>query len=382
MNDDFDQMIDRRQSDSSKWNRYDEDVLPLWTADMDFRSSEPVIEALRARVNHGVFGYCLEPEELREVIVERLARRYGWQVSAEEIVFQPGVITGFHRVCRVAAAPGDGVLVQTPVFGPIYEAPTQNQLVRNEAALVPSENGRYEIDFQAFERAITDRTRVFILCNPHNPVGRVFQRRELEQLAEICLRNNVLICSDEIHCDIVFPSSQHIPIASLDPEIARKTVTLMAPSKTFNLPGLRCSIAIIPDPELRSKLQDSASAHFPQVNTLGFVAALAAYRDSQEWLDQVLLYLEANRDLLVDFVERNLPGIRVSKPQALYLAWLDCRQATIPGNPFRFFLEQSRVALTDGAVFGTGGDGFVRFNFAIPRSLLLQALNRMKKALV
>ncbi len=378
MNYDFDQMIDRRQSDSSKWNRYDEDVIPLWTADMDFRSPEPVIEALRARVNHGVFGYCLEPDELRDVIVERLAKRYAWQVSAEEIVFQSGVIGGFHRVCAVAAAPGDGVLVQTPVFGPIYDV--QERLVRNEAKLVRSADGRYEIDFQAFERAITDRTRVFILCNPHNPVGRVFQRSELEQLAEICLRNDVLICSDEIHCDIVFPPGQHVPIASLDPEIACKTVTLIAPSKTFNLPGLRCSIAIIPDPELRSQLQPVALAHFPEVNTLGFTAALAAYRDSQEWLDQVLLYLKANRDLLVDFVERNLPGIHVSKPQALYLAWLDC--ATIPGNPFRFFLEQSRVALADGADFGTGGEGFVRFNFAIPRSLLLQALNRMKKALV
>jgi cystathionine beta-lyase len=379
---DFDTPIDRRQSDSSKWLFYDQDVLPFWTADMDFRSPEPVIEALHARVDHGVFGYCAEPSELREMIAERMQTLYGWQVSPEWIVFQPGVILGFTRACRVVSSPGDGVLVQPPVFGPIYEVPSLVDLVRDEAELVQGSNGTYQIDYQAFEAAITDRTRVFILCNPHNPVGRVFQAQELERMAEICLQNDVLICSDEVHCDLVFSGSQHIPIAALDPEVARKTVTLISPSKTFNLPGLRCSMAIIPNAALRGKLQRSASAFFPEVNTLAFVAALTAYRDCQDWLDQVLSYLESNRDLVVDYVERFFPGVSVVQPEALYLAWLDCRQTTIPGNPSRFFLEQARIALTDGEDFGTAGRGFVRFNFACPRSVLLEALDRMKAALV
>lgn len=378
---DLDTVIDRRRSDSSKWLRYGQDVLPFWTADMDFRSPQPVLEALHARVDHGVFGYCMEPTQLRETIAERMWTLYGWLVSPDWIVFQPGVILGFTRVCRVATSPGDGVLVQPPVFGPIYEAPDSNHLVRNEAELVPGCDGSYEIDFKIFEGAITERTRVFILCNPHNPVGRVFRLEELQRMAGICLRNDILICSDEIHCDLLFSGSKHTPIASLDPEIARRTVTLISPSKAFNQPGLRCSMAIVPDPGLRSKLRRAASAYFPEVNTLGFVATLAAYRECQDWLDQVLHYLEANRDLLVDHVERYFPGIEVARPEALYLAWLDCRQAGIQASPSDFFLQQARVALADGDEFGTGGRGFVRINFACPRSVLLEALDRMKRAL-
>lgn len=379
---DFDDAVDRRRSDSSKWLLHGQDVLPFWTADMDFRSPEPVLDALRARVDHGIFGYCMEPFELREVVASRLKRLYGWEVSPDWIVFQSGAILGFTRACRAVASPGDGVLVQMPVFGPIHEAPGLNQLVLNEASLVQASHGSYEVDFEVFEGAITDRTRVFILCNPHNPVGRVFRLQELERMAETCLRHNVLICSDEVHCDIVFSGSKHIPIASLDPEIERRSVTLFSPSKTFNQPGLRCSMAVVPDPVLRNKLQRAASIHFPEVNTLGFVATLAAYRHCQDWLDEVLQYLEVNRNLLVDYVLQNLPGVKVYRPEALYLAWLDCRQTAIRENPARFFLEQARVALTDGSTFGTGGEGFVRFNFACSRSLLLEALDRMSAALV
>ena len=380
MNYDFDQIIDRRKSDSSKWHYYAEDVLPLWTADMDFKCPEPVIEALRGRVEHGIFGYGMEPRTLREVIVERLARLYGWRIRPQEIVFPPGVVVGFNRVCQAAAAPGDGVLVQPPVYPPMLAAPAQHGQIRREAELQRMADGRYEIDFTSFEAAITDRTRVFILCNPHNPVGRVFQRSELERMAEICLRKNVLICSDEIHCDILFSGSHHIPIASLDPEVARHTVTLMAPSKTYNIPGLHCSMAIVPDPELRRKLVRSESVYFSEVNLLGYAATLAAYKDGQDWLDQVLVYLEANRELVFEFLNRELPKIKMYRPEATYLAWLDCRSAEIPGNPFRFFLEKARVALFDGANFGKGGDGFVRLNFGCPRSTLLQALEKMAAA--
>lgn len=378
---DFDRVIDRRHSDSSKWNYYSEDVLPLWTADMDFRVAEPVIEALHARVEHGVFGYTRESAELCEVISERLARLYGWQVPVEAILFQPGVVLGFNRVCRIVASPGDGILVQPPVYPPILAAPLQNGLQRQTADLEDIGHGTYQIDFASFEARITDRTRALILCNPHNPVGRAFRRDELERIAEICLRRNVLICSDEIHCDILFQGTRHIPIAALDPEIARQTVTLMAPSKTYNIPGLHCSVAIVPDPDLRSQLQKPDPAFFPEVNALGFTAALAAYRDGGEWLEQVLLYLEANRDLVWEYVSRELPGIETCKPEATYLAWLDCRRSGIRGDPYRFFLERARVALSAGSSFGKPGDGFVRLNFACPRSVLLEALGRMKAAL-
>ena len=222
------------------------------------------------------------------------------------------------------------------------------QLARHEAQLAQSVDGRYEIDYDAFEQAITPSTRVFILCNPHNPVGRVFTRQELLQLAEICLSHNVLICSDEIHCELIYPGYRHSPIASLAPEIAHETVTLMAPTKTFNLPGLRCSVAIVPNRELREQFLLGASAHHPEVSVLGFVAAQAAYQHGQDWLDQVLLKLESNRDLIHEFAQAHLPGVRVTPSEGTYLARLDCRQAGIPGNAFQFFLQEARVGLSNG----------------------------------
>lgn len=378
---DFDRIIDRRTSDSTKWRQYDADVLPLWTADMDFESPAPVLEALRERVDHGVFGYCVEPDELREVVAERLARLYGWHVQPDAILFQTGVLTGFQQVCRAVATAADGVLVQPPVYPPIFGAPAHNGSVHQEAPLVRRQDGWYEIDFEAFESAITPQTRVFILCNPHNPVGRVFTREELERLAEICLRHNVVICSDEIHCDLVFRGNRHTPIASLGPEVASQSVTLIAPSKTFNVAGLRCSMAIVPDAGLRRRLQDEHTKTFAAVNILGLTAAQAAYRDGQDWLEQALEYLEGNRDFLVDYVRRELPGLATFASEATYLAWLDCRQSGIEGNAYRFFLERARVALQDGAIFGTTGSGFVRLNFGCPRAALVEALERMKAAL-
>jgi cysteine-S-conjugate beta-lyase len=378
---DFDTILDRRHSDSTKWNIYPEGVLPLWTADMDFRVPEPVVDALRARAEHGVFGYCTEPAALRALLVERLARLYGWHVEPEAIIFQTGVLVSFQDVCRVAAGPSDGVLVQPPVYPPIFGAPAHNGSLHQEAPLARCADGTWEIDFDAFEAAITDRTRVFILCNPHNPVGRVYTPRELERLAEICLRHGVLICADEIHCDLLAPGFTHTPIASLSPEIAGRTVTLMAPSKTFNVPGLRFSFGIVPDPELRRRLTKPYAADFSDVNNFGLAAATAAYRDGQPWLDALLAYLAGNRAAVGEFVHRELAGITTFAPEATYLAWLDCRRSGIPGNAYRFFLERARVALSDGPAFGTGGEGFVRLNFGCPRATLMEALERMKAAL-
>jgi cystathionine beta-lyase len=385
---DFDQPIDRRRFKGMKWHQFDEDVLPLWVADMDFRSPDPVIRALHERVEHGVFGYGSDPLELREVVVDRLQRLYGWQVSPEALVFVPGVVSGFNLVCHAMATPGDGVLIQTPAFYPILEAPAGASMTNDEMELTLRPDGRYEIDFDLFEHTITDRTRTFILCNPHNPVGRVFRREELEQMAEICLRHNIIICSDEIHCDLLFQGSHHLPIATLAPEIANQTITLMAPSKTFNVPGLKCSVAIVQNPELMKKLESTHSGLIQHgalglgVNVMGYVAAVAAYRDGQPWLDELLAYLEANLDLLHEYVETHLPGVSMSRPEATYLAWLSCREAGIPGNPHEFFLNEARVALSDGAIFGQGGEGFVRLNFGCQRSTLAEALDKMREALL
>ncbi|MCX6551719.1 MAG: PatB family C-S lyase, partial [Acidobacteria bacterium] len=366
----FDRSIARRHSDSTKWHVYDEDVLPLWTADMDFAVPDPVIAALHARVDHGVFGYCIEPPELREVIVDRLDRLYGWRVAPEAILLDIGVLQAFRHVAAITASRDHGVLVQPPVYPPMFGTAKHNGSIHQEAPLVRRPDGRYEIDFDAFEAAITGDTRIFILCNPHNPVGRVFRRDELERMAQICLRHDVLICSDEIHCDLVYPGARHIPIASLDPDIAHRTVTLMAPSKTFNIPGLRCSFAIVTDPELRPRLDVGYGGDFAEVNNLGLVAALAAYRGGQPWLDDVLAYLQANRDFVVDFVRRELPGVRTVAPDATYLAWLDCRESRAADDPYQFFLDRARVALSPGPSFGTGGNGFVRLNFGCTRATL------------
>jgi cystathionine beta-lyase len=378
---DLNQYIDRQSTDSVKWSAYDSDVLPLWVADMDFPAPEPVIRALHERVDHGIFGYAMAPEGLREVFQERLARLYGWQVEKEAILFTPGVVSAFHVACRAVGQPGDGVLVEPPVYPPMLSAPAASERTCQLVSLVEHE-GCYTRDLDAFEGAITRRTALFLLCSPHNPVGRVFQRDELEAVAEVCLRHNVIICSDEIHCDLLLPGHPHTPIASLSPEVAARTITLFAPSKTFNIPGMGCAVAVIPDPELRAAFKRTAAGIVPHVNVLGYVAALAAYRDGQAWLDDVLAYLEANCDTLLGYLEAHMPSLRCRRPEGTYLAWIDCREADLPDNPQPFFLEKARVALSDGAVFGPGGEGFVRFNFACPRTILTEALERMRRALV
>ena len=379
---DFDRPSDRRHSDSTKWRTYDADVLPLWTADMDFAVPPPVIEALHARVSHGAFGYCVHPPELRDLIAERMWNLYQWRVRPDEVILQTGVLKAFQLVAALEAGPTHGILVQPPVYPPILGTARHNGSVHQKAPLVGRPDGQYEIDFDAFEAAITPSTRVFILCNPHNPVGRVFRRDELELLAAICLRHDVLICSDEIHCDLVYPGSGHLPIASLGPEVSRRVVTLMAPSKTFNIPGLRCSFAIVQDPDLRARVAGDHGGDFAEVNNLGLVAATSAYREGQPWLDDVLQYLESNRAIVVDFVRRELPGVTTVAPEATYLAWLDFRQSRIDKDPYEFFLQHARVALSSGPSFGTGGEGFARLNFACTRATLTEALKRMKQAMV
>jgi cystathionine beta-lyase len=254
-------------------------------------------------------------------------------------------------------------------------------LVQQEMELSRGSDGQYKVDFDAFEAAITEKTRIFMLCNPQNPTGRVFRADELEQMAEICLRHNIIICSDEIHSDLVYSESKHIPIASLSPEIAANTITLLAPSKTFNIAGLKTSVAVIPNPQLRKKYEAARRGVVDWVNLLGQVAARAAYREGEPWLDALLVYLQANRDYLYEFVQNELPGVNMAKPEGTFLAWLDCNRAGIEGQPDKYFLEKAGVAMNAGEWFGKGGEGFVRLNFGCPRSMLEEALQKIKSAL-
>ena len=377
---DFDAVRERRGTDSNKWGKYGADVLPLWVADMDFVSAKPVLRALHERVDHGFFGYSRPTSDLYQAIRSRLARLYHWEVMEEEIIFLPGLVSALNVAIQAFTRPGEGVLVQPPVYQHFIKDPVHHGRKLSDPSLI-LKGDSYEIDFGALEEGITPETRIFILCNPHNPVGRVFTRRELERLAEICLRHHLLICSDEIHCDLLFRGYHHLPIATLGPEVADQTITLMAPSKTYNLAGLGLGFAIIKNPTLRRKWKDTSLGLIPHVNIMGHVAALAAFQEGQEWLDQVLNYLEENRDFLSQFLTREMPQMRMTRMEATYLAWLDCRGAGIGGNPFEFFLEKAKVALNNGAEYGGGGEGFVRLNFGCPRTLLQQALDRMSAAL-
>lgn len=377
----FDRIIDRRNSDSIKWNLYDDDVLPMWVADMDFAAPVPVIQALKERVEHGVFGYAGDPKELRKVIVSRFDELYQWSIKPDDIVFTPGVVVGFNIAGHSVAVPEGEVLIQPPVYPPFFKTAGFAGMKTAENPLIQNEDGSYGINFGDFEEKVNKKTRMFLLCNPHNPVGRVFHRDELERMAEICLRNNVLICSDEIHGDLVFQGNRHIPLGSLNPEIADRTITLMAPSKTFNIAGLDCSFAVIPNKEIRENYISAMKGITGNTNMLGISAALAAYQNGTPWLEDLMIYLKENRDYLKTTLDREIPEIKMTVPEGTYLAWLDCRNAGLPDTPYDFFLRKAKVAFNSGESFGTGGKGFVRLNFGCTRATLNEVLDRMKKAL-
>jgi cysteine-S-conjugate beta-lyase len=377
---DFDRIAARRDSDSNKWRKFPADVLPLWVADMDFASPPAVLAALRARVEHGFFGYLTESPELREVVAERVAKRFGWRIEPEAVVPVPGVNSGANLAVRALTKPGDGLLVQTPIYPPLLRAAGNHGVTRHGHLLTREADGRYSVDTDAFVRTIRPETRAFLLCNPHNPVGRLFERSELEAMASACLRRDLWIIADEIHSDLVFDGRQHTPIATLAPEVEQRTITFLAPSKTFNIPGLKCAVAVIPSATLRERLAAAASDLVPKINVLGHTAAVAAYREGEPWLQSLLRYLEDNRDFVAREVSRRLPGVRMGIPEATYLAWLDCRETGL-ADPYTFFLEQGKVALNDGKAFGPGGEGFVRLNFGCPRALLADGLARMAQAL-
>ncbi len=377
----FEEIIDRRQTESIKWTLFEEDVLPMWVADMDFRCANPVLKALQERTEHGIFGYPNEPPELRGIIVDRLKRRFDWAIDAESIVFIPNVYVGFHLAAHAVTQLGDGVLITPPVYFPILFVPKNVSLRGQLTELLCDEDLRYEIDFERFENSIDGRSRLFILCNPHNPTGRVYTRTELERLAEICEAHDLIICSDEIHADFVFDGREHVPIAALSPEIDRRTITLMSPAKSFNVAGIPFAFAVISDPELRKRYEGATMGLVPRPGVMGFTAALAAFRDGDAWLDCLVEYLQTNRDLAAAFVRDRLPDVAMTPLEGTYLAWLDCRDAGLTAPPHEVFLEKGRLATVEGAMFGPGGEGFVRLNLACPRETLTEGLERIERVL-
>lgn len=380
---DFDVVHERRGTDSQKWQKYPEkDILPMWVADMDFRSSPAIVEALQARVNHGIFGYARPTKATVETVVSALLTRYGWAVDPSWLVWLPGLVCGLNVTAQAFAQPGEGVVTCTPVYPPFMTAPKNSG---RESITVPmvlrSSDRRWEIDFDALEAAVTGRTKLFFLCNPHNPLGRVFRRDELIRIAEFCLKHKLILCSDEIHCDLILDTLPHYPTSTLGAEIATRTVTLMAPSKTYNVPGLGTSFAVISDPQLRSTFVRATAGIVAEVTNLGFTACEAAYRDSEPWRQALLEYLRGNRDFLLDYIAREIPGVRVEAPiEATYLAWLNV-QALGLSDPIAHF-EQHGVGLSDGGFFGERRGLHVRINFGCPRATLAEGLRRMKAAVM
>lgn len=378
---DFETPHVRLGTDSQKWQKYaSRDILPLWVADMDFKSSPSILAALHARVDEGIFGYARPVKSTVDAVVDACARNYGWQIDGSWIVWLPGLVCGLNVTAQAFAQSGDAVLTLTPVYPPFMSAPKNSARVSTQAPFVFFA-GRWEIDWAALERAVTPRTKLFYLCNPHNPLARVWRRDELTHLAEFCERHNLVLCADEIHCDLILdPTLPHIPAASLSPALAARTLTLMAPSKTYNVPGLGTSFAIISDAALRTRFVRATAGIVAEVNNLGYVACEAAYRDCEPWRQALLAYLRGNRDLLLTTVARDLPGIVIAAPiEATYLAWLNVSALGL-ADPIAHF-ERHGVGLSECAYFGAARGTYVRINLGCTRATLTAALHRMKLAL-
>lgn len=386
MNFDFDAPLSRLDSHSVKYGLRRvkfgrKDVLPLWVADMDFAAPPCVQQALAERAAHPIYGYTLADAGVSEAIMDWQWRRHGWRVEKEWIVLLPGVVPGLDLGVQTLTQPGEAVVVQAPVYNPLFESIERNgrRVVRNPLRWV---DGRHEMDFDGLVASLTPHTRLFHLCNPHNPGGRVWRRAELEHLGEICLRHGLTLVSDEIHADLVFPGSKHLPIASLSPELAARTVTLNSPGKTFNTAGLNTAYAIIPAPDLRASfLAGLHRLHLEGPNLFGLTALKAAYGEGEPWLASLLDYLRGNLELACTHIARHLPHVRCPMPEATFLLWLDCRETALHDAALRQRLIDAGLGLSPGTQFGPEGSGFMRMNVALPRAQLALALERLALAL-
>jgi cystathionine beta-lyase len=376
---DFSTVPDRRNTGSLKWDKYaGRDILPLWVADMDFLSPPAVVEALQARAASGIYGYTAPTDEARQAVVEYLQRQYGYAIQPEWIVWSHGLVPALSIACGAYAQPGEGVLVCTPVYPPMLSCP-----VNMGRKLIPVplklDGERWEFDWPALEKAVTPDTRIFILCSPHNPVGRAWTRAELAQVAQFCAKHKLVLVSDEIHCDLLLDEgAKHTVTASLGPEVEAFTLTQMAASKTYNLPGLACAFSVIADKKLRAAFAQTAQGLVTEINAFGYAGTIAAFRHGEPWRRELVAYLRANRDFLYEFTSTRLAPLKLVPMQATYLAWLDARALGV--DNLQKFFEDAGVGLSPGSIFGEAGRGYVRLNFGCPRATLAEALRRMEKA--
>ena len=373
---DFDRNVDRRGTDSLKWKGCAErNLLPMWVADMDFASPPCIVEALQRRVEQAVFGYALPADELNQAVVQWAASHYNWPIQPEWIEWLPGLVPGLHVACLAYASTGAEVLTHVPVYPPFLTAPNATGRVLKTVALT-HEAGSWNLNLSELSDAVSHPRQLLMLCHPHNPVGRAYTRDELQSLAEVCERHDLIVCSDEIHCDLMLDSRPHLPLAALGESIAHRTITLMSPAKTFNTPGLSCGFAVISNAELRRKFRRAAWGIVPHPNALGYAACHTAYTEGESWRLALLDYLRGNRDCLSTFLAERLPEISMSRVEATYLAWLDTR--TLAANNNESFFENAGVKLSGGHTFH--GPGFMRLNFGCPRAILLEGLERIERA--
>ncbi|MGD9344591.1 MAG: MalY/PatB family protein [Candidatus Aminicenantes bacterium] len=387
MNYDFDTIIDRSGTSSSKWDRRKQDlgepdVLPMWVADMDFASPPPVMEALRKRVEHGIFGYTERTDSYYKALSLWMKRRFDWDIQEKKIVFTPGVIVALNLIIQAFTQPGDKVIIQQPVYHPFSYAILNNkrQLVNNQLRIG---EGRYVMDFEQLKRSIDRTTKLLILCSPHNPVGRVWTKVELLQLAEICLENDIILVSDEIHGDLILEGHVHTPTATLSKEIADITVTCTAPTKTFNIAGLGVANTIISNTDLYEKFHTVVNnVGLEMTNVFAKVASEAAYNHGEEWLSHLLIYLQRNYEFLISFLKTHIPRVKVFPLEGTYLAWLDFRSLALSDNELKnILIHKAGVWLDEGTKFGEGGEGFQRMNIGCPRKLLEEGLVRIARAI-
>ncbi|MGY2291896.1 MalY/PatB family protein [Pseudomonas sp. SDO528_S397] len=376
---DFDTIHPRLGTGSTKWNRYPQDVLPMWIADMDIAAPPAILHALHQRIDQQVLGYSVAGDEVRAAIVADLWAKYAWRVAPEELLFLPGVEPGFNMALHAFVQPGQPVVLQTPNYRPIRLAPGHWNLPRIEVPFELAGNGEYLTPLPALRQALNG-AGALLLSNPHNPLGKVFPRDELLAVATACLEHGALIISDEIHADLCFDGRRHIPTASLSPEIAQRTITLMSASKAYNVAGLKTCFAVVQNPAIRERFNQARCGMVDSVSPLGLEATRAAYSDCGQWLEALRAYLQANRDYLLDAVRTRLPGVVMHAPQGTYLAWLDCSALGLH-DPQQFFLEHAKVGLSAGLEFGDDTQQFVRLNFGCPRALLEEGLARMARSL-
>ncbi|MBS3781947.1 MAG: pyridoxal phosphate-dependent aminotransferase [Candidatus Thermoplasmatota archaeon] len=394
---DFDEGLDRTGTECAKWDFVEEyfdrdDVLPMWVADSDWKTSDAIIEALKDRVEHGVFGYGKPGKEHDEAIVDWVARRYDWEIKPEWIVYTNGITPSLSVSVRTFTNLGDGIVIQPPVYFPFFSVIENGgaRVIKNELRYDSGEN-TYGINFEDLEEKFEaceptmgrgDRSRMMILCNPHNPVGRVWSEEELERIGELALENDIMIISDEIFSDYVY-EGEHTPFSSLSDEIAQNSITMFAPTKTFNIAGLNIGIAVIPNSRLRRRFENSRERLVKKGNVFGLVALKAAYNKGEKWLEAQLDYLKKNKEYAVNFVKDEIPKVEVVDPEGTFLLWMDFKELELePEELDELMLDEAKVALNNGAWFGESGKGFMRLNFACPRSTLKEGLERIKSAIM